>query len=152
MTEALSPALLQQITARIFEEAAFIFTEAVAGAPPPFVGDVIEARVTFSGPSSGTVSLATSAELSTALAANLLGIEPDDPDAGARARDAIGEMLNIIAGVLIGELFGPEVIGRLGIPQVELRGSEGYHVDGSVVSLLTEEGQRIDAGALLEAI
>ncbi|MBI5549014.1 MAG: hypothetical protein HY901_34455, partial [Deltaproteobacteria bacterium] len=50
--------------------------------------------------------------------ANLLGCEPDDPEVQTCAPDALGELLNVAAGVLAGALLGPEKPCRLGIPLV----------------------------------
>jgi hypothetical protein len=148
---AVTVELLSQVTSQVLEEAAFLFLEP-ADRPPPFVGELLEGRIRFRGPGGeGELLLATTAEVSESLAANLLGLEPGAEDTAAQARDALGEIVNIIGGALIEQLFGSAPCS-LGLPQVasvepavhdrELTAS------GCAISFLTDEGARIDAAMI----
>src|SRR6266568_2074259 len=88
--------LLSGQTVRVLEEAAFAFLEPTAR-PPAYAGDAVVARLSWGGPAGGELTLAADPTLACELAANLLG--EDDPAAAAgRADEAIGELLNMLAG------------------------------------------------------
>ncbi len=101
---------------RVFEQAAFMFADEV---------DSIEHRLdigvslSFSGENSGTFELWTVGELAVTIADNLLGenAELSGDALKARQTDAVKEMLNIIAGNLITDLYGTEPIYNLAIPE-----------------------------------
>ncbi len=146
-----SPELLAGVVTRTLEEAAFVFAER-ADAAAPFGGDVIEARLSYAGPRAGEIRIAATPAFASMLAANLLGTEPDDPGAAARGMDAVGELLNMVCGVLVSELFGPEATCRLGVPAVGRLVPESYEAGIAAspcrVTLVEEGGQRIDASAI----
>jgi len=151
MPAELTPQLVGKVVGRALEDAAFVFTEA-AGDAGPFQGPVVEARMRFCGPDGsapGEMRLAANPEVAAMLAANLLGEEPGSAEAGGRGPDAISELLNICCGVLARDLFGPEAVCSLGVPQVSQRPAEEYAPEfesvGCRVSLVTEEGGRLDA-------
>jgi len=151
---AISQELLSQVTSQVLEEAAFIFLEP-AELPPPFAGELLEGRIQLRGPTGeGELVLATSREVSQALAAHLLGLEPGEETTAAQAPDALGEIVTIIAGALIEQLFG-STPGSLGLPEVATvdpadhdRALAGF---SCAVSFLTDEGSRIDAAARMAA-
>jgi hypothetical protein len=148
----LSPELLARIVGRTLEEAAFVFAETSQDAAP-FEGTVIEARMGYSGPSTGEIRLAAAPAFAATLAANLLGTEPDDPEATSREMDAVGELLNMVCGMLVPELFGPHAAYRLDIPAVLRLTAEEHEARITAnpcrVTLVEEGGQRIDAFALV---
>ncbi|NLH49749.1 MAG: chemotaxis protein CheX [Myxococcales bacterium] len=126
------------VAQRILEEAAFIFAEP-AEDDAPLESPTINAQLDFRGPSNGRLLLRASPEFAVLLAANLLGVEPDEPDALTRRQGAVGEILNMIAGALMETLFGDEVTVHLGIPEIDagLRPSATPAANRTV--LLTEE-------------
>ncbi len=153
--------LLAQVTARTLEEAAFVFLEPADPAPPWGDEPVVESRISFSGASSGELQLRASGRLATSLAANLLGLEPEDAAVSPQRLDAVGEMLNMIGGVLIHELAPAGGI-ELGLPRVALvepgpedspsvrPGGEDAGPAAAVTacSFVTDEGERLDAVAV----
>ncbi len=83
----------------VLETFAYVFPEAVEPTDLPHAGeDLVCATITFSGAVNGTMSLAAPSELCAELAANIMGTEPDDPDARLRGADTLGEIANIAAG------------------------------------------------------
>ena len=135
---------LAELVTRMLEDAAFIFTEPSDPAPP-FPTPVLEARLTFDGPGSGELALTTTPALAQGLAANLLGLEPGDPETGRRAGDALGEFVNMLAGVVVLELFGPKAQTRIGVPEVRELAAAAASLGATCASLATEDGERIDA-------
>lgn len=129
--------------ARTLEEAAFVFAER-SDDPPPFEGEVLEARLAWSGPDAGELRLTAEPALAAALAANLLGVD----DAEGRGADALGELLNMAAGAVVLELFGPREARRLLLPAVRVvdAATHASARAGAAVSasLLEESGRRID--------
>jgi len=141
-------AQLAGVLGRTLDEAAFVFTEA-AESPPPFTGSILEARIRYDGPASGELCLATGPELAATLAANLLGAEESEVTPALR-RDAVGELLNMVVGVFVAEVFGEASRWRLGVPRVRELAAAAYqagcaeHLCGA--QLLEEGGRRIDLG------
>lgn len=150
MTTALSSALLLETTTSILEDAAFFFSQPM-GAPLPWPVRVLEARLAFSGPTAGTVRIVTTAQFGAELAANLLGIEPTDPEAPAQAKAAVGELLNIICGALVAEWFGTAHICQLGIPEVrELDPARRSAVAACAIALIADERHRVEVDVTLD--
>jgi CheY-specific phosphatase CheX len=102
---------------RVFEQAAFMFADEVETIDTDLVLGV---SLKFTGENNGTVELWTVKELAIAIADNLLG-EIDalsEEKLQARLVDALKEMLNMIAGNLITDLFGTAPVYNLEIPEV----------------------------------
>ena len=92
---------------RILQDAAFAFIDPADedGAsldPGPFMA----CSVAFAGPFRGAMALASGARLAATLAANMLGVDEDDPDATRKKADALGEILNMICGNVLPEIAG----------------------------------------------
>jgi two-component system chemotaxis response regulator CheY len=85
----------------------------------PRDGELLEAHMTFKGRECGSMTLVAPWALCREMAANVIGVEPDDPRAGDNAGDALGEVLNMTCGVLTTlrepgcptELRPPTVVG-----------------------------------------
>lgn len=152
MQPEIGASALAESAARVLEDAAFLFTEPVDQAPPPD-GEMVSARIRFQGPCSGFLQINTPVEGCTLIAANMLGVDPDDDDAVARGKDALGEILNILCGSVLGEAFagGQEV--TMGLPYVtsseDARLSEHPTTD-SRACLVTEEGFGVEFVLRLE--
>jgi hypothetical protein len=154
MPAELSPALLAQSLARTLEEAAFVFAEPTE-APPSFEGEVIEARLAYSGGHAGELLLASPPDLAGTLAANLLGEEEGGASVTGDDLDALGEVLNMLAGSLVLELFGPEAGSKLGLPLVRSVSAAEHGRNlakaHAVATLVEEEGRRIDISVTVTA-
>jgi len=146
-------AQLAEVLGRTLDEAAFVFTDPQE-APPPFTGSLIEARIRYDGPATGVLCLATGPEMAATLAANLLGAEESDVTPALR-RDAVGELLNMVVGALVAQVYGEESRCRLGVPQVRELAAAAYAGGQAqracATHLVEEHGRRIDLSLHAEA-
>jgi CheY-specific phosphatase CheX len=126
---------LETVACRVLEQAAFVFADPVPGLGE-LDGDVVTTVVTFSGPASGWVKMSSTLDFGVEVAANLLGIEPDEPGASQYANDALCEILNMVIGEVVEDWFG-EGACQLGIPEVVV--SHDAAAPPIVVSLETDE-------------
>lgn len=81
-------------------------------------GDYVLAQISFTGDIAGTLSLAVPCACVPEIAANILGLEPEEVEADAMAPDSLGEMLNVICGHVIMAIAGKGADFRLGSPRV----------------------------------
>jgi hypothetical protein len=110
-------ALLNRVALRTLEEAAFIFAD-TAPRGHPWNGKTIEVRIQFRGPETGMLRVRTTPDFGRAVAANLLGLEPEDEEVEINGPKAVAELLNILAGTLLAEIFTTKVVCHLGIPEL----------------------------------
>ncbi|MDX9974039.1 MAG: chemotaxis protein CheX [FCB group bacterium] len=142
---------LADVFREIIEQLAFMFAEPVEKAEVPGVsGDTLGIRMEFSGPFAGRLSLAASRSEGVEVAANILGLDSDDPSAQVRAEDALKEVLNVTCGRLLTELAGAEPVFQLTVPQsipldaqawaamLAADGTQAFDVDGNYVLLSVE--------------
>lgn len=104
----------------VFEQVAFMFPES----PPedePYPapgGPAVVAQIDYTGPWHGSLILAAPESMCPEIAANALGVDPDDSAAGSNAHDALGELLNVCCGRLLTSLAGEHPVFNLSIPSV----------------------------------
>lgn len=123
--------LLERVSARVLEDAAYILAMPLEIAPPnPAQWDALGVRLDFCGPFSGYCELWASLELSRIMAANMLGMTMTAPDAHEMCCDALKESLNILCGNLLTELAGPDPVFDLGTPMTQ-EDLESFPSDGS---------------------
>jgi hypothetical protein len=65
---------------------------------------------------SGEIHMWYPPEISTIAAANMLGVDETDEKALSKGDDALREILNILAGNLLTELYGEDVLFNLTVP------------------------------------
>jgi len=136
------------VFADILARLAFMFGEPAAGdelSPP--AGGALCAEMAFRGPRRGTLALAAPPALAGELAANVLGLEPDDVTAAAGAADALQELLNVTCGHVLTALAGDEPVFDLDAPATrpldaaawralhDAPGTAGFVVEGRPVLL-----------------
>jgi CheY-specific phosphatase CheX len=111
---------LSEIVCKVFEQTAFLFPEKVDFEEGISYDDfeLISANLSFTGDLAGDVSLILPLDLCRELAANLLGEDMTEGTDRDKYIDAAKEMLNIITGQLLTELFGQKALFSLGSPQV----------------------------------
>jgi len=110
---------LKNLTAAISEIVEeFIMMAIEIPEPPPAVDVETIGWLDFSGPRQGRITVRCGNALASALAANLLGVSPDDAEAGAKAGDALGEVLNVLCGNLVTRVFGSQQTVHLSVPTV----------------------------------
>lgn len=117
MAAELTPALLAQITSAVLEEVAFVFTEP-SERPSSYDGDWVQVSLAFSGPRRGRMSMAAPRVFGAQVASTIAGDDgAQGPEALERGDDALREILNIVAGRLLGEWLGTEAVYEIGIPE-----------------------------------
>ena len=79
----------------------------------------LQCEINYQGPVGGTMCCWCTRDFAIQLAANLLGIEPDEGDAHASAEDACREFLNVLCGQLITAWHGSEAVFNVSIPTVK---------------------------------
>jgi chemotaxis protein CheY-P-specific phosphatase CheC len=118
--------MLQQKTAKlttIFSEVlanlAFMFTDDDPAPPTP--GEIwFETQISYEGGTErGTLLFLCNQEFARQLAANLLGIDPDEEDADLKGHDAVKEFMNIVCGQFVTAVHGSEQVFDLTIPAVQ---------------------------------
>ena len=111
--------VLEQVAARVLEDAAFVFAMPRCG-PAPEEGEwePIGIGLHFKGPVVGHCELWAPKDLAMLLSANMLGTDEDSEDASEACIDALKEALNIFCGNLLTELAGEEPVFDLGTPQI----------------------------------
>jgi CheY-specific phosphatase CheX len=113
--------LLFQVAEATFGELAFMLVvpeelDETAGQPPEWGYAV---RVDFTGPFNGELYAAITREMLEPLAANMLGIDPDeDPPDGVQLQDALKELINVVCGNLLPAIAGDEVVFQIGGPEL----------------------------------
>lgn len=152
MLAELTPELLEEVAGRTIEDAAFVLIERASG--ERFTGAVVRATVPFSCSCQGTVAVAAARTFAVFLAANFLGLDRDDPAAVENGEDALGELLNIVAGAVLERLFGAQELCRVGVPVMENLSSATHQValeqSACWVSLVGDDEHRIDISVDVE--
>lgn len=125
-------ATLKAIFSDVLANLAFMFTDEDIIEPDP--GHVwLETTITYQGPKEGTLRFRCPRDFASLLAANLLGIDPEDQDAATQCEDAVKEFMNIVCGQLVTALHGEDDVYNLSIPRtVELYETPDLSDDGGV--------------------
>ena len=102
MPEIQNGSLVESVSEAL-ETMAFMIVEPPEGKlPTPAEG--VKVDMDFMGPHGGTVELMAGFELIGTMAANFMGIEPDDPETQDKRIDAFKELLNVVCGLLLPKL------------------------------------------------
>ncbi len=121
--------VVSEVVCDVFEKLAFMFGEVSDEAElPQTATKYVEASMTFSGDMTGTIALAVPAEVCPEIAANVLGMDPDDELVAAQATDALKEVLNVICGNLLTAIAGEEPVFDLSVPAVSNLDAEAWRV------------------------
>lgn len=101
----------------VVEQLTFMFGEEVPKSELEVDGmDFMLASMDFSGDMNGTLSVAVPDEVTMEIAANVLGLEPEDVQAEDMRRDALAEMLNVVCGHVIMAMVGTDANFKLDSP------------------------------------
>lgn len=157
-----SPGLLREVFAQVLEKQIFMFADEMPLEDLPLgAGDWVEAHISFHGPFDGSISLALPKAAELEIAANFMGMEPDDPAVARCSEDSLKEILNVVCGHMLTALAGEEPVFDLSIPKMlplsaEERGklagfpeSLGFDVEGrpAVLRLRLSDSGVSSAGA-----
>jgi len=143
MSSQVTADVLAEVAASVLEDAAFVFTERAPG-PTAWSETAVAAEIGYGGPEEGELVLVTSPPLAAQLAANMLGVELDDPEVAERAADAVREMLNVVAGALMARVFGTSVVCHLEVPRAPTARPDGAPPPCCTVDLVTMEGDCLE--------
>ncbi|MGL1935890.1 MAG: chemotaxis protein CheX [Fibrobacterales bacterium] len=100
------------------EGAAFVFTDDFLEEIPEKDWTSKGIKIEFNGAHTGVLHMWTSDELLALFAANMLGVEEESTQNDSVELDAGKEVLNMITGLLITELYGTEGVYNLTIPEL----------------------------------
>lgn len=105
----------------------------------------LETVIAYNGPKTGTLKLNCAREFSNTLAANLLGLNPEEQTEDQHAHDATKEFMNIVCGQFVTAAFGSEDVFDLTIPEIEtLQEAPDFSQNGDdEVSILSVDGKPI---------
>lgn len=107
------------VAPRILEESAYVFSEPLDGPDEPSDDwRPVGVQLRWEGPSDGAMRIWADPALLPVLAANMLGIEEDDPVCASKGLDALKETLNMIVGNCLTEAWGPGPVFHLNIPEI----------------------------------
>lgn len=140
--------LLHEVLGEVLADTAFTFVEP-SEEPPEWSAPVVSAAISFQTDRKGRVRIATGQGTAAELAANMLGVEPGDPEATLHARNAVSEILNVVGGALIVKLYGTANPSRLGIPEPS-DGPLAAAAGACTISVRTETGDPIQLQVELE--
>lgn len=112
--------VIEKVFCEVLEKFAFMFVEPAERNDLSLADETfLMADMRFSGEINGTLKLAVPGELSLEIAANILGIDPEQIEDDERAKDAIREVLNVTCGHLMTEISGDKPVFNLSVPNVE---------------------------------
>jgi hypothetical protein len=132
--------ILHDVTREALEDTALLVTEA-APSHVAWPHRLTRASIEFRGPLWGKLSLVAGEELLVSVAADMLGVTPDDEEALSHAGAVLAELANEVASSLMAKLFGTAIVYRLGAPQLSPETAE-------VVSTAAQSGVvRVDMEA-----
>ena len=110
--------LIAQVFCEVMEKLAFMFGEPVdkqETASPE--AEYVQTKMTYTGQTSGMLTLTVPASMCPHIAANVLGTDPHDDEAMARSLDALKEVLNVTCGHVLTALAGEMPVFDLSVPQ-----------------------------------
>ncbi len=78
----------------------------------------LQSSIQYSGPNKGRLVLRCDGRFAATLAANLLGVDPQDSEAEKGRLDALRELMNVFCGNFVTEAYGTDGLYELSIPEV----------------------------------
>lgn len=119
--------LIGGVFCEVLEQLAFMFGEPADKDDLPSAGcQYVQAKMTFAGQRTGSVSLAVPDEMCLELAANILGTEPGQGLDAQQATDALKEVLNVVCGHFLTALAGEEPVVNLSVPSTSQLDTVGW--------------------------
>lgn len=101
----------------VVEQLTFMFGEPI---PKEELGaegtEFVTAAMTFKGDLVGELTVSVPVEITAEIAANILGLEPEEVEPEDMRRDALAEMLNVVCGHVIMAMVGTDANFKLDSP------------------------------------
>lgn len=113
----ITPDRLADMTITMLERTAMVLAEP-AGDADAHPAPTRFARIAYSGPARGILTLGATEGFLRELAASLLGVETSEVDPDVHGSDALREMANIVGGSVILALSGERCEFSLGLPEL----------------------------------
>jgi two-component system, chemotaxis family, chemotaxis protein CheY len=117
-TQSYDPAEIGNVLCQILEQYAFMFGGPADKKDLPPCEAALKAVIHFTGRLLGRVTIAIPKSMGPLIAANVLGVEADDPLAVEKAEDALKELSNMTCGQLLTTIAGTEPVFDLDVPEV----------------------------------
>lgn len=135
--------LLCEVFCDVFEKLAFMFGEPTPSEDMPReMTEFIEVKMGFVGPTQGTLELVVPVEMCEEIAANVLGMDPEDDLVRERALDSLKEMLNVTCGHILTSTAGEGPVFDLTVPTVTEIGADAWNKlldDPETLSFLVDD-------------
>ena len=104
----------------VVEQLTFMFGEQMSKDELDAEGtEFIVASMSFEGDLAGHLSVAVPVDITVEIAANILGLEPEEVEPEFMRRDALAEMLNVVCGHVIMALEGTDANFKLKSPETK---------------------------------
>lgn len=110
---------LTKVFTDVLEQLAFMFADPPESDDPALEEDLVMASMTFHNAFSGRIRLVVPRSMGPVLAANVLGLDPDDEMVTRAPYDALKELLNVTCGNVLTAIAGEEPVFDLTVPDVE---------------------------------
>ncbi len=112
--------VIENVFCDVFENLAFMFGESIGKDALEAIGsEHTQAHISFDGARTGELVLVVPDDMCPEIAANVLGVDPDDEQVYELAGDALKEMINIICGRLLTDLVSNDLIFNLSVPEIK---------------------------------
>lgn len=143
---------LRQTACEVLEETAFVFAEPMESSIS-WKTAMIEVSIAFSGPVQGVMTLAATSEFGSSLAANFLGVEPEELAEG-EDEGSLAELSNILMGVVAEQWFSSAQCD-FGLPKVRRLTPAEHEVTRAAatfsLSLETDEDENLEFAVTLDS-
>jgi len=137
--------VLERVAIATLEQCAFLMTEPGQALAQWRAKDPVHCIVALSGAYVGWVRMSAPRELLGQLACDMIGSPPGDAEALAQGEETLKELTNVIAGVVVAELFGAIVEIKLGIPRTRTNlPAVSPRAQRTTVTLITEKAQALE--------
>ncbi len=119
--------LLNNVFCDVIEQVTFMFGESVGKEKlPEPTSEYIRTKMSFSGEFGGSLTLLVPTGICIEIAANILGLDPEDELVETSSGDALKELLNVICGNILTTIAGDKPIFDLSIPVNENLDEKGW--------------------------
>lgn len=95
---------------------------------PEMKGDALNIRIEYSGKHAGELGLIMERPLASQIAARILGLGSTDDIYDDMIEDAVRELINVVCGHFVTQMYGYTPILKISMPKVFLLGSPACNV------------------------
>jgi len=117
---------LESVFAEVLEQLAFMFADPPESEDPALQEDIVVATMSFHNAAEGLIQLVVPRSMGPILAANVLGLDPDDEMVTRAPYDALKELLNVTCGNVLTAIAGDEPVFDLTVPEIAEQPRESW--------------------------